>query len=266
VAGTSDSLRMAVLGLGEAGARIAADLRDLGVTVRGHDPIAVDALAGVERVGTVAEAVASADVVLALVPASAVVTVATEAGPALAPGAIYAECAASSVAVKRAAADHVGEAGGDFADVAILGVVPATGIRTPALLSGPGALRLEPILTGLGMPVAVVSDRTGDAAGRKLLRSVFMKGLAAVIGEAMEAAHRLDCESWVLAQIEDELRRADASLVARLQEGTMRHARRRVDEMAGALELLEEHGLPAEVTGATLARLTRLAETGGVVE
>ena len=36
-----------------------------------------------------------------------------------------------------------------------------------------------------------------------------------------------------------------------------------MSEMTAALELLEEHGLPAEVTRATVARLTRLAETNG---
>jgi 3-hydroxyisobutyrate dehydrogenase-like beta-hydroxyacid dehydrogenase len=140
--------------------------------------------------------------------------------------------------------------------------VPATGLRTPVLLSGPGATRLAPILAGLGMPVEVVSDRPGDAAERKLLRSVFMKGLAAVVGEALEAGRRLGFEDWLLGQIEDELGRADGSLVTRFEQGTRRHAPRRVVEMAAAVELLEEHGLHAEVTRATLARLARLAETG----
>jgi 3-hydroxyisobutyrate dehydrogenase-like beta-hydroxyacid dehydrogenase len=253
---------IAVLGLGEAGARIAADLGACGVAVRGYDPIAVAPPDGVTRTSTLAEAVASVDLVLALVPASAVVAVAADAGSALAPGTIYADCAASGVADKLAAARLVGEAGAEFVDLAILGVVPATGLRTPALLSGPGATRLAPILAGLGMPVEVVSDRPGDAAERKLLRSVFMKGLAAVVGEALEAGRRLGFEDWLLGQIEDELERADGSLVSRFEQGTRRHAPRRVVEMAAAVELLQEHDLPADVTRAALARLARLADTG----
>ena len=43
-------------------------------------------------------------------------------------------------------------------------------------------------LRPLGMPVEVVSDRAGDAAEMKLLRSVFMKGLAASAIESLDAA------------------------------------------------------------------------------
>jgi 3-hydroxyisobutyrate dehydrogenase-like beta-hydroxyacid dehydrogenase len=251
-------MRFAILGLGEAGARIAGDLVAFGAAVTGYDPLEVGP--GVPRAATATEAVAAADVVLALVPAAAVVDAAATAGAALRPGAIYADCAASGVAAQRAAAGHVTAAGSDFVDVALLGVIPATGIRTPALLSGPGAARLAPILAGFGMPAGVVSDRPGDATERKLLRSVFTKGLAAAVGEALDAARRLGCEDWLRGQIEAVLVEADGGLVDRFDEGTRRHARRRVDEMAAALELLDDHGQPAEVTRAVLARLVRLAD------
>ncbi|MGZ4310454.1 MAG: NAD(P)-dependent oxidoreductase, partial [Gaiellaceae bacterium] len=60
-----------------------------------------------------------------------------------------------------------------------LGVVPASGLATPALASGAGAGRFAELFRPLGMPVEVVGPRPGDAAGLKLLRSVFMKGMAA---------------------------------------------------------------------------------------
>ena len=78
-----------------------------------------------------------------------------------------------------------------FADVALVGVVPNTGLPTPALASGDGAERFAEIFRPLGMPVEVVGSRPGDAAGLKLLRSVFMKGLAAAAIETLEAAGRL---------------------------------------------------------------------------
>lgn len=258
--------RIGVLGLGEAGAAVAGDLVRFGAVVTGYDPLPSKEPHGVPRTASVSDAVAGADVVLALVPAAAAVAVAAEASRAMAPGTIYADCAAGGGADKRRAAEPVAAAGGAFVDVAILGVVPATGIHTPALLSGPGAARLAPILGGFGMPVEVISDLPGEAAERKLLRSVFMKGMAAAIGEALEAAERVGAGHWLRDQIEDELRRADGSLVERFERGTRLHAARRVTEMAAALELLEEQGSPNDVTRATLARLTRLAETsdGGV--
>jgi 3-hydroxyisobutyrate dehydrogenase-like beta-hydroxyacid dehydrogenase len=253
------SVRVAVLGLGEAGGRFATDLRDLGVPVRAYDPIAPNTPDGVERAETIAQAVAGADIVLTLVPASAVVAVATEAASALSAGAIYADCAACGVPAKLAAAEQVSQAGGRFADVALKGVVPSTGIRTPALLAGDGAAALQPLLVAMGMPVEVVSDRAGDAARRKLVRSVFMKGLAASVNEALEAARRLGIEDWLRAEIEAEIAGADRTMVERLERGTVRHARRRITEMEAALELLVEHGASTDVTRAALARLERLA-------
>ena len=62
--------------------------------------------------------------------------------------------------------------------------MPATGLATPALASGAGAERFAELFGPLGMPVEVVGATPGDAAGLKLLRSVFMKGIAAAAIEA----------------------------------------------------------------------------------
>ena len=47
------------------------------------------------------------------------------------------------------------------------------------------------------MPVEVVGSEPGDAAGLKLVRSVFMKGLAASVLESVEAAKRRGAEQWL---------------------------------------------------------------------
>ena len=67
------------------------------------------------------------------------------------------------------------------------------------------------------------------AATRKLLRSVFMKGLAAAALESLHAARAAECEPWLRAELASVLR-ADASLLDRLVEGSARHAARRVEE------------------------------------
>ena len=92
----------------------------------------------------------------------------------LAPDAVYADLNTSAPALKRELADLL--AGVRFADVALLGPVPARGLATPALASGPAADAFAALLEPFGMPVEVVSATPGDAAGAKLLRSVFMKG------------------------------------------------------------------------------------------
>ena len=64
--------------------------------------------------------------------------------------------------------------------------MPDRGVGTPALASGDGAERFAELVRPFGMPVEVVGSEPGDAAGLKLLRSVFMKGLAASVLESIE--------------------------------------------------------------------------------
>ena len=54
-----------MLGLGEAGGRLAADLAAAGAEVHGYDPVAVSTPEGVARAPSPAEAVAGSEVVLA---------------------------------------------------------------------------------------------------------------------------------------------------------------------------------------------------------
>src|SRR5690606_14854301 len=104
----------------------------------------------------------------------------------------------------------------------------------------------------------VVDGPAGLAAERKLLRSVFFKGLSAAVVEALTAARAAGCEDWLRGMIADELTRADAATVARLVTASYRHAVRRTAEMAAAAEMLPELGAPAAIASATRDHLGRL--------
>jgi 3-hydroxyisobutyrate dehydrogenase-like beta-hydroxyacid dehydrogenase len=249
---------IAVLGLGEAGAAIAVDLARAGARVTGYDPVA-DAPEGVEAAGAAADAVAGADLVLSVNSAAVALELAVGVASALPPRALYADLNTSAPALKRALAAAVEPRGAAFADVALMEPVPDWGVRTPALASGSGAERFAAELSRYGMPVTPVGPEPGAAAARKLARSVFMKGQAAAIGEALAAAERLGCEEWLYANIESTLAGADGRLLRRLVQGSRTHAARRVDEMAAAVEMLEELEVPPHVAAASEAWLRSLA-------
>jgi 3-hydroxyisobutyrate dehydrogenase-like beta-hydroxyacid dehydrogenase len=249
---------VAVLGLGEAGGRLAADLVALGVEVRGYDPLAIPAPEGVARVGDPVAAVAESTVVLALTTAATALAAAESALPGLRTGAIYADLNTTSPALKGDIAALVAGAGARFADVALLGPVPAHGLATPALASGPGARAFAGVLEPLGMPVKVVSDLPGDAASLKLLRSVFMKGLAASALESLHAAKAAGHAEWLGREIAAVI---GEPLLERLLEGSRQHVGRRVDELHAARELLLELGVEPRVTAASAAVLGELAAT-----
>lgn len=250
-----------MLGLGEAGSRLAADLVAAGADVHGYDPIAPSTPAGVVREPGPKSAAASAEVVLSVATASAARSAAEEALPALARGALYADLNTAAPALKRELAALAEAAGALFADVALLAPVPARGLATPTLASGPGAAAFAELLGPLGMPVEVVSEAAGDAAAMKLLRSVFMKGIAAAALESLAAAEAAGHADWLERQLGEVI---GPALLERFVEGSRQHAGRRAEEMDAACELLVSLGVEPRIAAASRAILARMAATGGL--
>jgi 3-hydroxyisobutyrate dehydrogenase-like beta-hydroxyacid dehydrogenase len=243
-------MEVAVLGLGEAGGRIAADLVAAGCTVRGWDPARRPE--GVANADSDLTAVRGADVVLSINAAAVALDAAARVAGELGSDVLYADLNTASPQLKRelAAALPV-----RFADVALVGVVPDSGLATPALASGAGAERFAELFRPLGMPVDVVGPDPGDAAGLKLLRSVFMKGMAASAVESLEAARAAGVEDRVRADIAAVI---GEPLLDRLLSGSRLHAVRRVDEMRAAAGYLEELGVEPRVASAAAEWLLRL--------
>ncbi len=253
-----------MLGLGEAGGRYAADLLAAGVPVVGFDPAYPPgsggaSAAGPRLAGSAADAVRAAAVVLSLNSASVAERVARDAVPGLRDGTVYADLNTGSPRLKQRIADVVAPTGALFADVAVLAPVPRHGLRTPLAAAGPGRAGLAAFLGGLDVPVDDAGAEPGAAAARKLLRSVFMKGLAAVVLESLEAAAGAGQEDWLREQIVAELTAADGALVDRLVDGTRLHAARRLHEMRDVAEFLAELGTSAPLTSAVAVRLAELA-------
>jgi 3-hydroxyisobutyrate dehydrogenase-like beta-hydroxyacid dehydrogenase len=245
-------MRVAVLGLGEAGSRLAADLVGEGVEVAGYDPARAS-----ESTADVESAVTESDIVLSVNSAAVAVDVAGVASPALRSDAVYADLNTGSPGLKQELAELVGPA--RFVDVALLGPVPARGLRTPTLASGGGAAGFAEALGPLGMPVDVVSTVAGDASKLKLLRSVFMKGLAAAAIESHAAAVAAGHSDWLDEQIAGVIGRP---LLERLVEGSAQHAARRVDEMEAAKALLVQLGVEPRIADASARLLADLDATG----
>ena len=257
------ALVVAVLGLGEAGGRLAVDLVAAGVDVRGYDPNAPDVVRVPTRTLDLETAVAVSDVVLSVNTAKAALDAAAAALPALRETAIYADLNTASPELKRELAALVAGAGARFADVALLGPVPTGGLRAPVLASGAGARAFADLFGPLGMPVEVISDQAGDAATLKLLRSVFMKGLAAAAIESVQAAEVAGRAEWLEHEIAGVIGRP---FLERLLEGSRKHAARRVDEMEAARDLLLELGIEPRIASASASLLAGLAASEHATE
>jgi 3-hydroxyisobutyrate dehydrogenase-like beta-hydroxyacid dehydrogenase len=258
------SLVIAVLGLGEAGSVIARDLTKAGTLVRGYDP-AVTAAEPILDTASEAEAARGAQLVLSVNSAEA----AAEAFKAGLPGVlvggrprpdvVWADLNTASPGTKRQLAGLAADANVPFADVAMMAPVPGRGLRVPMLASGTGAARYAALLGPLGAGIEVLDGPAGLAASKKLLRSVFYKGMAASVVEALEAASAAGDEPWLREHIAAELAAADAATVDRITDGTRRHAVRRTAEMAAAADMLTELGVPPLMAEASRALHERFA-------
>jgi 3-hydroxyisobutyrate dehydrogenase-like beta-hydroxyacid dehydrogenase len=257
-----DNLHVAVIGLGEAGSAIAADIAAAGVDVIGWDPAVQRPPDGVRPAQNAAAALAEAGAVLSVNAAAVALDVARELAPALARGQIYADLNTAAPRVKAEVAAVVRPTGALFVDVALMAPVPGGGLRTPSLASGPGASKFAELFGRIGMPVEVVGRQPGEAAARKLLRSVFMKGIAAAAIESLAAARAEGCETWLHDELAEVFQGADGALLERLLTGSRQHARRRVHEMDAAAEMLADLGVSPRVCAAASGWLRQLDAEG----
>jgi 3-hydroxyisobutyrate dehydrogenase-like beta-hydroxyacid dehydrogenase len=250
---------IALLGLGEAGGRLARDLRAAGVAVRGWDPLpetepdaasATDAADGADVVLSANSAVDATDAVRSVLDV-------------LGAGRVFADLNTGSPELKSELARLVAPTGATFADVALMAPVPARGVGTPALASGDGAQRFAELLRPLGMPVEIVGAQPGAAAERKLLRSIVWKGLAAVVLEATAAGEAAGKADAVRAEILGILAEADEALVERMLTGSRKHAVRRAHEMEAVGEMLRDLGVPSWMSDGSAAWLRALGGEGG---
>lgn len=256
------SLQVTVFGLGEAGSLIAADLATAGVSVSGYDPAKVKTPAGVKRFKNPVDAVNQADVIIGLTAQADAEQAIRQALDAINPSALYADFSTSSAGVKRQLAEIAASRKLAFVDIALMTIVPGYGLKTPALASGPGAERFVSLFSPLGMPVEAISAIPGDAATRKLLRSVMMKGLASLVVEAMQAGHAAGCADWLWKNMAEQLTVANEKMLSRLITGTGVHALRRLHEMEASMALLEELGVDPIMTRSTVRSHEMVLEKG----
>jgi len=266
----SVSLRLGFLGFGEAAAHFARDLSQAGVSsIAGYSRSGAKAkpgdpaydraqAAGVTLVKTVGALAERSDVILALTPGKAALPALKKIRKYLRPDQLYVDASSNSAKVMEQAAAIVGSAA-KFVDAAVLAPVDLMGLKSPLVASGPHAAEFRDRMTPHGMVIRVVGSAPGDASAMKLIRSVFTKGLAAILIESMEAARRRNVLDEMAGDIADTFNEIPFErVIRRYVSGTAVHCERRLDETKKCLELLHEMGSADRTTRATIAMLRDL--------
>jgi 3-hydroxyisobutyrate dehydrogenase-like beta-hydroxyacid dehydrogenase len=258
---SAGNMIIAILGIGEAGATLARDLIAKGVQVRGWDPEPRNIPDGLHFASSNPEAVSGAEVILSVNWARVAVDVAAEVAPVLQPDQLYADLNTAAPQLKRDLAPIIEKTGSMFVDAALMDPVPPKGLGTQVYASGSGGKLFAEKMSALGMPVTYLDREAGNAATHKLVRSIMYKGVAAVIMECLEAAEALDMTEYARAQMLKII--YDEAMIDRFVSGSIKHAKRRVEEMEAVVEMLDSIRVSSFTSQASIRRLKEIMEKNG---
>lgn len=255
---------VALIGFGEAGAILGADLAASGCNVSMYDILLDDAKARpamqaraeqarVRAHDSFAAAVSGADLVISAVTASSSGDVAVLGGKHLRPGQVFLDINSVSPGKKQSSCRAVEASGADYVESAVMAPVPPYRLKVPMLLGGRRAGSLAARLACLGMNVQAIASEIGVASAVKMCRSVVIKGIEALAVESMRAARHFGAEKQVLASLNETFpamgwdKKLPDYLISRVAE----HGRRRAAEMREVARTLEDAGFAPTMASAT---------------
>jgi 3-hydroxyisobutyrate dehydrogenase-like beta-hydroxyacid dehydrogenase len=265
---------VAIIGFGEAGSILGAELAAIGRRVVTYDILleaptsrttleAKARAAGVQIAHSHAAAIEGASLVISAVTASSAAAVAAQAASTLGAGQFFLDINSVSPATKRGSAELIEASGADYVEAAVMAPVPPQRLKVPMLLGGPRAAELAQALSQLGMQTTAIAARIGVASAVKMCRSIMIKGIEALTLECLLAARRFGAEEEVLASLNGTfasmgwLDTLPDYLVSRVAE----HGRRRASEMREVARTLAEVELEPTMALATAARQDWLIDT-----
>lgn len=215
---------------------------------------------GIELLASPEQAVEGAHIIICAVPSSIATTICTQVKSVLGPGQIYVDVSASTPIAKRQCCSMLRDTGALFVDAAMLGSLPKDRHRVPISASGDGAALFKEWMEPYGMQIKLEGRMAGDASAIKLVRSIFMKGISALMIETLEAASSYGITKEVLASIGQSMDNIPfVKHLDRLVIGSALHSVRRANELKGSAAIIEEAGLTPEMTNAARRCLERLA-------
>jgi 3-hydroxyisobutyrate dehydrogenase-like beta-hydroxyacid dehydrogenase len=265
--------RIAFIGFGEAaqaftgGWRLEADLDVSAYDIKTDDPKTANAKRddyrqhGVRGLMSAAELASQANVIVSAVTADAILDAARSVAATLGPNHLYLDINSAAPARKRLAADIIGAGGAQYVDVAVMAPVHPNLHRTPLLIGGPGAERIEPFLEDLNMKFEIVSQKVGDASTIKMVRSVMIKGIESLTAECVLAAVKAGIDARILDSLESSFPGMDWRARAGYMLGRIvEHGTRRAAEMREVAATLDDLGVGGTMAAATADRQQWVAD------
>jgi 3-hydroxyisobutyrate dehydrogenase-like beta-hydroxyacid dehydrogenase len=257
--------RVTLIGFGEVGQTLGADLLAAGAAVTTYDILFAKldsapsrALKGIaaRAAKDAADAVKDAELVIAAVTAASDLDAAKSVAPSLPRGAFYLDVNSVSPGIKRSCSEIIEKAGGRYVEAAVMTPIAPKRIASSMLLGGPHRDAFLERAVQLGFTGAkAFSPVIGQASATKMCRSVIIKGVEALLSESMLAARHYGVEKVVLDSLSDLLPVGDWEKIARyFISRSLEHGTRRAEEMRESAQTVAEAGLKPLMALATAER------------
>ena len=257
--------RIALIGFGEVGQTLGADLLAAGASVTAFDilftkagsaPSRVHSKIAVRAAMSAADAVKDAELIIAAVTAASDLDAAQSAAPHLPRGAFYLDVNSVSPGMKRDCSSIIEAASGRYVEAAVMTPIAPKRIASSMLLGGAHTDAFIEGAAPLGFTGAkAFSPIIGQASATKMCRSVIIKGLEALLSESMLTARHYGVEKHVLNSLSNLLPVGDWEKLARyFISRTVEHGTRRAEEMRESAKTVAEAGISPLMALATAER------------
>lgn len=256
--------KIALIGFGEAGQAFckgwSGELSSMfsAYDIKSLNPDTVDlqqaiytnsGIAGFKDIGA---CTAEASAIFSLVTADQALFAAESTAKFIPENGYYFDCNSCAPDTKKAASVIIANAGGRYVDVAVMAPVYPLMHKVPLLISGPDADDALVFLSKLGMSPEFAGEEIGRASSIKMIRSIMVKGLEALVAECVLSGRKAGVENVVLETLEKSYpgfgwhKRASYML-----ERMMVHGPRRAAEMREVSLTVEQLGLDSSMSKAT---------------
>jgi 3-hydroxyisobutyrate dehydrogenase-like beta-hydroxyacid dehydrogenase len=214
---------------------------------------------GVKPVDNVKDLVLHSYIIMSAVTPSAALDVANEVYPYLNEDKIYADINSKSPRIAKNISKVIQKNGAKFVDVAVMAAITKYGHKTPCLVSGNGSQEFS-LLNNYGMNIKVIGSEPGQASAVKMLRSIFTKGVSALLLEAFTAAYEYGVVEMLFNSLEETEDSMTFDEMINLRVcSTMAHAKRRTDELEMVCDTLKDVNIEPIMSSATKKAFEKIA-------
>ena len=224
------------IGFGEVGSTLADKLIKSGISVKtsskGRSSKTKELIAkkGLEDLSSYEELAKTSDILISSVSPSNAITIAKDYGK-------YSKLFLDLNNISPKTTEEIAIIlGNKFVDGAIIGRILSE--KSIIYLSGPNANKIA-ILNNYGIKTQVISSNTGDASTLKSLRSIYTKGVSAILIETLKISEKLGLsdeliDTIAISECEDFKDHAESRI-----EGSIKHSKRKYEELEEIISYLK---------------------------